>query len=180
VQLHARGIGPEIDLYVASLKVSPPKLTAGLSATISVQFKSTTAAVPPIPIECELYAGADRIWSGRLLFDETGSVSQDVPWIAIYGETILTAHVDVADDIPYESDEQNNAEPLTVVAFDPGENGDGDGGGNGNGMDWIYIAVFLIVVCAAIAVAVAYASMKGRSGQTDEEWSELEEDGKGA
>ncbi len=170
---------PEIDLFIASIGVSPPKLTAGQSATISVQFKSTTAAVPPIPIECELYAGTDRIWNGQLLFDETGSASVDVTWVAIYGETVLTAHVDVDDAVPYESNEQNNAEPHTVVALDPGENGDGDGDGDGNGMDWIYIALLLVVVCAAIAVAVAYAALKGRSRQPEDEWSDADEGEKG-
>ncbi len=151
-----------IDLYVASINVTPARPIANRPATITVTFRSTTAAVPGDGIACSIHVGSDELWSGMLLFDLTGTAVKDVSWNAVYGTTAIVARVDTLDYVPWETREDNNAFTFEVTAHDPGEDGDGDGDGDGGGMDWIYLAGGLIVVCAAIALAVAYAAMRGR------------------
>jgi len=151
-----------IDLYVASINVTPPRPTANRPATITVTFRSTTSTVPGEGIACSIKAGNDELWNDEVLFDATGTAVHELTWNAVYGMTAITARVDTLDSIPWETREDNNALTHEVTAKDPGEDGDGDGDGDAGSMDWVYLAVGLIAVCAAIAAAVAYAAMRGR------------------
>jgi len=164
-----------IDLFVASINVTPPQPIANRPATITVTFRSTSAAVPGEGIACSIRAGNDELWSDELLFDATGTAVQEVSWNAVYGTTAITARVDILDDVPWETREDNNALTVEATARDPGEDGDGDGDGNGGGMDWVWLALGLIAVCAAIAAAVAYAAIRGRGKPPEGEDGEARE-----
>ena len=153
---------PEIDLYVSNITVAPPRPIAGRPATISVVFKSTSAAVPATDITAQVFAGTDKLWEGKIAFDATGTARQDVTWTAIYGTTRIVAKVDTEDFILYESNEGNNQLTIDVIAHDPGEDGDGGDGHDGNGADWVWLAAVIVLIIAAIAVAVGYAAMRGR------------------
>ena len=158
---------PEIDLYISNISVAPPRPIAGRPATISIVFKSTSAAVPATDITAQVFAGTDKLWEGKIAFDATGTARQDVTWTAIYGPSKILVKVDTEDFIPYESNEGNNQASIDVTALDPGEDGDGGDGQGGNGTEWVWLAAAIVLIIAAIAVAVAYAAMRGR-GQPPE------------
>jgi hypothetical protein len=160
---------PEIDLYISNISVAPPRPIAGRPATISVVFKSTSAAVPATDITAQVFAGTDKLWEGKIAFDATGTARQDVTWTAIYGTTKILVKVDTEDFTPYESNENNNQDSIDVTAHDPGEDGGGDGDHNGNGTDWVWLAAAIVIIIAAIAVAVGYAAMRGRDNPPEGE-----------
>ena len=160
---------PDIDLYISNISVAPPKPIAGRPATISVVFKSTSAAVPATDITAQVFAGTDKLWDGKIAFDATGTARQDVSWTAIYGTTRITAKVDTEDFVPYESNEGNNQLAINVTALDAGEDGDGVDDHDGNGTDWVWLAAAIVIIIAAIAVAVGYAAMRGRNEPPEEE-----------
>ncbi len=160
---------PEIDLFVGSIAVTPPKPIFGHPATITIVFRSSTQAVPSIPIRYRVETEGGLIEDGDLLFDETDNVSMDISWEPQAGTFSLLAEIDTLNVIPYELNESNNQLSLTVTVGEEGDE-DGDGGDDEGLPEWAWLAIIIIVILAVIAAAAAlgFRSMRGRGGEPEE------------
>jgi hypothetical protein len=160
---------PEIDLFVGSITVTPPKPAFGHPATITIVFRSSTQAVPSVPIRYSVETEGGLIEDGNLLFDERDNVSLDISWEPQAGKFSLLASIDTLNAIPYELNESNNQLSLSVTVGVDGDGDDGDGDDEGLA-DWVWLVIIIIVILVVIAAATAmgFRSMRGRGGEPEE------------
>ncbi len=156
---------PDIDIFVASMSVTPSRPEPETEATITIVVGSSVVIGTETQIRVELFDGGNKLAEQDVIFDDTDQVVVTFPWTVPSSSTDLTALVDTLNVIAWDKDKDNN-EMTIHVEVGPEEP---DNGSDDEGRDMMFwIMVLVGVIALVILVAVLYVVFGGHDAEDEE------------
>jgi len=156
---------PDIDIFIASMTVTPSRPEPASEATITVVVGSSIIIESAIQIRVEVFDGGNKLAEQDVIFDDTDQVVVTFPWTVPSSSTDLTGLADTLNVIAWDPDKDNNEMIIHVeVGSEETDNGNGD---EGQGM-MFWILVLVGVIALIILLTVLYVVFGGHDAEDEE------------
>jgi hypothetical protein len=156
---------PDIDIFVASMSVTPSRPEPASEATITVVVGSSVVIETVTLIRIEVFDGGNKLAEQDIIFDDTDQVVVTFPWTVPSSSTDLTTLVDTLNVIAWDKDKPNNEMTIRVEVGSE----EPDDGSDDEGRDMMFwIMVLVGVIALVILVAVLYVVFGGHDAEDEE------------
>ncbi len=156
---------PDIDIFAASMSVTPSRPEPVSEATITVVVGSSVVIGTATQIRVEVFDGDNKLAEQDVILDDTDQVVVTFTWTVPSSPADLTALVDTLNAIAWDEDKSNNEMTIHVeVGSEKPDDGNDD-----EGRDMMFWIIVLVgVIALVILVAVLYVVFGGHDAEDEE------------